>query len=478
MSLALFALSPRALANTYVFESSKEFATGTTRILNKEAKSQLLAGGAVSEVFAGDGQMNKKPLEKSNLTLKTGPESFYISGRDFTRIYDFKKRRMFVLNNMDKTYSCESLYGILAFRLAELANRLVLNQVLSGVALKDKGLFDKFFSETMMSMQLVGKGSAYKLEKAVLNGEAVYKYAGKTVASVKLAGPLSAESRRQLSLYLIWETPLHPVIRQDILKSGKAFQLLKSSLENPPVYNQKLALSLLKTESSEYKISIDQGFKELASASDPLSEVRTRIKELGGLVPADLKARTIAYAEAAREKKNYLDALLALTEYGLQTGENLTDELRNMKSELEADQDCQLFMAALKAPQSEEEANLALGSLDMIERNKHEKSYLLDIFRANLIIDLQRNGSAEIKTAGQADPEKSFLAVLKVNPFITGVYSDLGSYYESKYMQRYAWSCYDLARQFYPQHAMMLEVNEKEKKLAETCPEFFQGDKL
>ncbi|MBX9690651.1 MAG: hypothetical protein K2X27_28305 [Candidatus Obscuribacterales bacterium] len=289
---------------------------------------------------------------------------------------------------------------------------------------------------------------------------------------------MSPEKERQLSLFLIYGTRLHPDIRLDIERSSRHPQKLFVYHENPPMNKEKITLTLKSMQNGDYNAIPPADYKAQPDSRGPLATVYKSIAEHGGKPPDDLKEQTLAYYKAAVEKKNYFDAVLAITEYGLQTGENIGAEMAAIKNGIAEDPDCQKFVAGVQSPQNEKAASIALGALDMIDRSKSPKSYLIDIFRANLLITMADNGLRDPKTSQESDPAKAFIKVLEQNPFIAGVYNDLGNYYESAYMHGLAWDSYELARRFYPRHPFLTAINEKEQELAKAFPQFIKGDKL
>ncbi|MBX9771036.1 MAG: hypothetical protein K2X29_06675, partial [Candidatus Obscuribacterales bacterium] len=344
---------------------------------------------------------------------------------------------------------------------------------------KQGKFFDKFFSEEMFSLCLPEKNSGYKLSKTRQGNEDSYSYAGAVVSTfLPSANALSSDKRRQFSRYLIYATHLHPSVRVDIEKSGKLPQKFMYFLDNPPVNKERKTLVLKNVSPGNYFAAVPEGYRIKTDPKDILNPVYARIAQLGGKPPADLKEQTIAYYDRAVEKKNYFDALLAITEYGLQTGENLAEKTSQIKGQIKDDPDCQKFIAGLATPEGEQQAILSLGSLDMIDRSRSPKSYLVDIFRANLLVKMAEQGMHDVKTSLEKDPVKAFVSVLEHNPFIAGVYHDLGNLLEQNYLHINAWDCYDMARKFYPQHPFMEEIKEKEDALSSQFPQFFSGDKI
>jgi len=468
-------------ADTYEFELSKEVAHVNSNKLNVNTlKKAADEHQKPTQVLKENKPVWKEP-EKSYLTVKTGPDALWINGRDLNRIYDFKNMRIYDLNSSASTYMERSLYADLATRQSDLRNRLALHDAI-GRTIKGKHanhILDDFFNEERYALTLPDRHSGYVLTKEKLGDADVYNF-GKLIVTSVIPGSqsVSGDKLRQFSRFLIYATHLHPDIREDIEKMERLPDRFMCLLENHPISKERCTFTLKKVTPGDFAGQVPAGYTQARDPHSPLFSVYPCIKDRGGEPPADLRQQTIEYYKKAVEKKNYLDALLAVSEYGLQTGENLTNEMSAIKDQIKEDAECKKLIAGLRTPRTEQEAMLALGSLDSINRTHSSKSYLIDIFRANLIVAMNERGLANLATKQDADPSATFVKVLKINPFLAGVYHDLGEYLDQTDKHTYAWECYELAHKFYPKHPFMKDVMEREHELSESFPQFFYGDKL
>lgn len=467
-------------ADTYEFELYKERARTATKKVDLASLSKASTLGRKPSLVLKNASSVWNAPQKSNLTVRTGQEALSLLSNEYNRIYDFKNMKIYDLNTAAKTYCEHSLYADLAFRKAKLESQLSLRQMLGKFQGKrTHSLVANFFSEEQFELSLPGKSSDYNLQKSKDGAADIYKFNSVVVTSFTPGNQtIDGDKLRQFSRFLIYGTHLHPQIREDIERSGKLPQKLICYVDNHPVSEERTTFVLKKVTPGDFKALIPSGYTRTIDPRSPLSPIYPRIKELGGSPPADLQEQTLNYYQKALENKNYLDALLALSEYGLQTGENLKSEMLAIKDKIKDDSDCQKLISGLQAPENEKQAMISLGALDTIDRNKSSKSYLIDIFRANLIVAMNDHGINNLATKQDDDPGNTFVKALKHNPFIAGVYHDLGDYLESSYRQAYAWECYDLAHKFYPQHPFMKDIVEKEKELSDSFPQFFSGDKL
>ena len=127
-----------------------------------------------------------------------------------------------------------------------------------------------------------------------------------------------------------------------------------------------------------------------------------------------------------------------------------------------ADKDVKSFFAATRA-ESGDDVKTKLASLQQLVPVSGEKAYVLGIFRADMELTLGNRDAA----AGL------FLAALQKNPFLTGVWKDLGDNFATAADAADAWRCYDIARRIAPQHPLLKDVAAREDAVAKTHPELF-----
>lgn len=76
-------------------------------------------------------------------------------------------------------------------------------------------------------------------------------------------------------------------------------------------------------------------------------------------------------------------------------------------------------------------------------------------------------------TFGREHEKVSILDCADGDPFLTGVYHDLGRFLERSFQHPLAWECYDLARKLYPNHPLLKDVAEEESALEKAEPQYF-----
>jgi len=141
-----------------------------------------------------------------------------------------------------------------------------------------------------------------------------------------------------------------------------------------------------------------------------------------------------------------------MTEYGLQSGDR-SAILEGIGKELRADPRMRRLIPALNPPPEQRDA--AIATLREFERKDLSHGHVLDIFLANV---LDAAGKGE-------EAERLFLAVLGINPWLSGVYKDLGDIYHERFDMDRAWRCWDAGRRLAPGHPLYQGLEEHEADL-------------
>jgi tetratricopeptide (TPR) repeat protein len=114
-------------------------------------------------------------------------------------------------------------------------------------------------------------------------------------------------------------------------------------------------------------------------------------------------------------------------------------------------------------PRDQASAQKSLQILSELHNQSGSAGYMLDVFQGNILLGL-RDGKAGAE---------HLLAALSINPYLLGAWKDLGGHYYQSFQTDKAWDCWDAARRVNPQHPMLLRINEIERQLRTTFPEFF-----
>lgn len=397
------------------------------------------------------------------LIVRLGADRFSVRQEDQRTVYDFDEKRIVTLDLEDRVYSSRSLYSEIAFRAAELRNRTRLRRLLKKAGTKqgDQPFGDRFELETLFSLTLPGGERAADI-KTDSEGKtlAFRRDEDVVVRFTHSESELPEAQRKMLSRFLIYGCRIHPEIRRQIEKPGRAPEMLAyRSIDTGTKTVVRLELKKVERQ-PEGEAVVPKDFKRAARASDPLDGI------IAGLDRRErpTKKAVLDFAEEAIGDERRLDALLALLEYTLQAEGRPFDEFKTYVKQVRDDEAVRVFLSSINgSKRGRKEAQEALKRLDGIDRKTIRKGYVLDVFRANLKLAL---GEAQ-------EARKLFLAALEANPHLVGVYKDLGDLYYRSYEMDRAWRCWNTARRLDPEHPLLRPIAQLERQLEKTFPQYF-----
>jgi hypothetical protein len=414
-------------------------------------------------------EKDKKWLKKSEtkeptdykLTVVLNKDYFIRNDERSRTIYDFEKKRIFTVDDQKKQYQDNSLYSDLGFRVYELKNREFLGNIMQKAGVAGNPM-SAAVSEHLFSLEI--KDVKTKIEEAKHNGNLTFSADGKPLMTISEDG--EAVGRDELSRFLRFVRYTyggHPAILRRISALGKIPG--KITINRYNMAAEIMTLTLISDQTgpdAPYSLTGSEEKLDSASAEDALARTMLRIKKEPPELYRKQSDETLLNASKAFEKKQYLTSMLSYLEYSLQTGSPLPESFQARREAIQNDVSVREFFAVL-TPNSKEEAEKALPVYEKLRGKEKTKNHVLMIFEANIRSSLGQEEKAE----------KLFLQVLKQNPYITGVYKDLGDIYFNRYLTPKAWQCWDLGRRLAPEFKNFKPIDELEKKLAQEHPEYF-----
>ena len=418
-------------------------------------------------IEAKEGKKEEKNSE-SQIIVGLGNDYFYVSNNGSKRVFDFQRKRIIDIDNTNKVYRDISLFSDIGFRYMEFQNRIFLRDVLNAAAVKSKanipeqeGMFD---IESLFAIVKSGSPEPLIIEnKQGDNHE--YSFNNQIVVECKLSNNLLSDTQGWIfDKYLIYQCCLHPQIRKKIISKKQIPQYLKY------IYKEtgrmvSVEMDLVKSvfeENDTYAVPADYtklyevSSKELAIIISNVMLGKSQIKRLE-------KPDFYKIADDLRAKGSYFDAVLVILEYGLQTGDNSADKMREILSaQNNSDPRLKVFLQ-IQSPKDKEAAQAVSKAYESINRAGLNHGYVIDIMLAD----------NEMLLGNSAKAQELFIKVLNKNPYLIGVYKDLGDVFNTSYETPSAWQCWDTARFLYPDHKMLQQANEYEKWLANNFPDFF-----
>lgn len=401
--------------------------------------------------------------QKKTKTFYLGPRYICVQDGDKREIYDFAKNRLLTLDTSKHTYQDHSLFSIIAFRSAELRNRMMLSSILNAAGVSDtgEGSFDPFSLESLFS--LTGPGnSAAQIEAIDEGGQKIYKHKGKVAVRFQPGSTAIGDHGDMFQKFLIYCCSLHPSIRRQIESHSKVPQILEFEENNFPAYAQTVQLTLLNKDevSVGHAADVPQDYIRTLDNENPMLPVlELSKKSTNSQLPTQQEAQKTA--EKYLEADDSLDALLTLLEFSLASGDQVSPRTAELMQKAKQNEQCKKLVSSLM-PKSDAEAEEAINTLNFLDKPSVKKAYVLNIFKANVL-----------RPKNPVMAQSLLAEAARRNPYLTGAFKDLGDIYYSRYDTTTAFDCWDMGRRFFPKHPMMADVNHLETSLQDTFAEYF-----
>ncbi len=397
---------------------------------------------------------------QDTLIVQLGDSRLAIQEGQSRTMYDFDSRRMLMADDSKGTVDRAPLECVVSYRESEFHNRLGLGAALHGASVGDAAaFFQRPDLEELFGLE-APQEAPLTIEEQQEGDWLVYRVAGRESARAQLGEPLPDQLHGGHGKFLLYALQLHPGIRRRLEHSGRVLKTLDYTTRNHPS-TVRVRLDLQQMVAAPGPLVLPKVSGHAAHMDERLSAALSDASASQLDVPA-ARAAAVAASTASSSQGRYLDAMLALLEHSLTTGESLTGPMQTVSSQAGNDQPLQLLMRGISYS-NEAEARAALASLEQIDRANLSRAYVLDIFIANLKLAL---GDA-------AEAERLFLTVLSAHPRIAGVYHDLGGLYMQRYEVIKAWQCWDAARHLAPTHPMLEKVIQYGEHLRKDHPEYF-----
>jgi hypothetical protein len=398
-----------------------------------------------------------------NKTVTMSDDALEVAAGGKTTIYDFKDKKLYLIDPAAKTYQINSLYAEIAFRDAELQNRTALSEILlkAGLDKKGKSPFDAFD----VSCELGLAPDSWKEDAIICEdtvGQMTFKYDGRIVTVARLSPKELGRYRPPYEKFLVHQTHVHPFIRKSLIERGVAMEKLEYSFDSAGGVKREEQFKLSASKPGPTSIQLPQAYKRSFSGS-PLAKLQEKI--LNAAQPPALPSAgdTVAEAKKLIAEKQPLDAMLTLVEFPLISSSPLGDEGKSLINSLKSDPDVEALSQNLDV-QDSAQTEKALHELDKLKAKAPRKAYMIDLFKANLSGGLHQP---------PVEADILFIDALKGNPLLVGAYKDLGMFYYSRYNTTAAWECFELARAVNAQHPILRPIAKIEQHLTLSHPEFF-----
>ncbi|MBI5314576.1 MAG: hypothetical protein HZB34_01230 [Nitrospirae bacterium] len=383
-----------------------------------------------------------------------------VSTTDHVTILDFEKRRRIFVEKKTGKYVDYSLYDSIGFRVLELNNRTVMNQMLINAKI-DKQIAEREDNEHSLSIQ-THPPLVISVDRD--SDETVFMTAGKSLFRQSLKGmPVTVEDSMAFAQFLRYNFGGHPFILDNVAQGKLIPSRATFTFRNIAAVNSlTIAVTSAQTvDDGPYSLQ-PYAQRMLMQSQDGLDEILDRAWNMPVFQMDEEKQKLREEIAAAFREARPFDAFLGTTEYALTTGELLPAFSADEKGMIESDAAFRKLLLALN-PDTKERLQEAIKTLQELQQHARSKQHILTIFEAN-----HRKALGETLAA-----QRLFTEVLQSHPLLTGAYKDLGDALLLGYDTPNAWRCWDIGRRIAPQFGAFSEVTQFEKKLEAEHPEFF-----
>lgn len=408
---------------------------------------------------AKDKKLQVSPARQ--IVLRIGVDYFYTISDGMVKAYDIPRRKIIYIKNNQKVRELP-FYAVIADRLEGFINETQTFQVLSKAdVLQDKDRYGIFNIEAKYALQSDIR-SAIRPRKLPSGKN---KYAYNTGPDMVTVHELSKHTliRQEPAIFerfLLYECHLHPEVRKDLIIYRR---IPKQLIYRYGTGRDRRETSL--TMKSVTRINDTVFTKELRRAPrPPISELdRLFVNATANASENAINAEQYEdMFDASMQQSYYLDAMLISVEVYLQTGASTVNAIQRLRPYFDKEPNLGRFIDGLDGS-NRKSAAISLKLLEEIDRSNVFRQHIIDLTMANAL-----------KSTGKfVAAEKKYLETLRANPYLTGVYVDLGDLYYQMGLMDKAWSTWEMALDLFPQHPMLDAVAERNEFLLSKFPEYF-----
>jgi hypothetical protein len=406
------------------------------------------------------------------------------SGRE--TLYDFRLRRRLDIDRANGTFASFSLYGDVAARRFQLYKGVELGRVFAAESHQPELPLplQRFWLESDVGLAVGAKPLPITQQKTA-DGARRYRYEGKDVGFFQPSHyAVPATLQRSFERFLRLQLPIHPDILAVITLDGRLPQrLIVIGLVDGERVPLGLVLKSAGRLEADYPLPAKFALRPLAGEATDAEALSLRrllptmvdaVSGRTGLAPRSLAEYRHAADQALGQGRGFAAMLLvseAALQYGPIAGDCASglgwaarcqrgDELNRV---LANDPRAALFYKVQTARSRDPAAVVA--ELQGLKRDDVADGYVVDAFLAD-----------RLSAAGKRQEAMgAFALALAGNPYLAGVYKELGDHYLRAARSDLAWICYDLGRSLPGRRSddALAAVDAMEDQLAATYPAFF-----
>jgi len=427
-----------------------------------------------------------KPPVVTEETITFYPDFISVRFGTAERIYNFAAKTLVVFDHAAKTYMVHPLHAVPMFYDAERTSRLALKIKMNNAVREAGG--DAVDKVTLEDIDLdmafstnANTRTAYLMDKRKEDGKTVFFPKQKDpldLAAYKTReGTLAPAFKKAYKRYLAYETAIHPVIEDALLKESNIFAALEYN--NRDVLRKTNAQTVLELKSSSVsadnaptmpegytmKLSSDPAINALMERGlkTPMPDMNALKEQIGKLIEEEQYAHAFMVAAevplmlTGAETQKYHESVLKA---GFLSAEGF---------------DQQIYFAVTRSPANEADLAKFLNVMDSYKDKVGDKGYLLDYFKAQHIrkvifakLDHTEEDKALLKQAYDY-----IITALENNPRLVNPFFDLGgTEYQNNRMTE-AFLFWDHAARLAPAHESIYAIRKMKLDTEKKFPEFF-----
>lgn len=396
-------------------------------------------------------------VETRELSLAPTYDLERSEGRRLVR--DYAARRILRIDEAAGQLRDDALLGVVHGRWAELQNRLHIHGVLEAGGAEVPACLRPAMSRHALAIALPDDNCRRDSSWKGRGARASAFIEGLCVVRARAEDePLPAWARARLARSLRYTIGAHPQLLDRLARDAvpRSFEILHYD----PSGTTSTSVELSACELVPVEPLALAGLTQVAAEGDPLWE---QIHALRSGPPQDEASAQAAQSliGAMIEREAYFEAFVAILEQSLSAplNETLTKGFAGLHA---ISPEARLVMTAASAS-TPSEAAVNLPELEALASLAGDKAYVLEALIGNLQLMLGQLEAAEA----------AFMRALAGNPRMTGVYHDLGRVFAARFDLDGAYRCWDAGRWLSPTHPIHSDVDEHDRWLCSTYPEYF-----
>lgn len=392
---------------------------------------------------------------QESLILADGVMALKTAGNE--AVYDFKKRRLYVINLKSNTYVNESLYSTVGFRVLEFQSREAQRKAITVPAVAAE-LPSTLDSEHSLSIVM---GGTEQISGKKEDGKLIFSDHERELAHWSEQGiDASPADVTGFVQFLRYTAGGHPQILAEMAARHSVPNDISLSFNQPYGVTTK-HLVVTGGKPIDWNPDYLAGLRPESSGAnsiDTMLDQGTRLNQDDALA-AQRKNRQVT--GQAVQAKRMLDVLLGSVEFRLITGEPAAALPSELIEAINHDDACRRFEVAIRA-NTKAELDDAVKTLVELRSASTSGQNVLKLYEADARMHV-----------GDATALQLYGEVLQTSPAIAAAYKDLGDLFILKYDTPRAWRAWDIGRQLAPRLPEFVPVDQFEKKLATDHPEYF-----